>query len=97
MQTSNETVNKTLQEINKHRAEIDKLDVQIVQLLNNRAQHSLAIRALKPNANMQLFDPEREQEILNKLEVCNAGPLTQIGLACIYETILDVMKNTPAL
>ena len=46
-------------EIEKHRAVIDSLDEQIVTLLNKRAKEALDIRALKPQAQMGLYDPKR--------------------------------------
>ena len=91
----NEMHNASVTEIQSHREEIDKLDTEIVGLLNKRVKHSIAIRHLKPNANMQLFDPVREQEILMKLTAQNSGPLTNEGLTSIYKVILKIMKETP--
>ena len=50
-------------EIEKHRAVIDSLDEQIVTLLNKRAKEALDIRALKPQAQMGLYDPKRGSRI----------------------------------
>lgn len=47
-------------QIEQHREAIDAIDKQLVSLLNERAGHSLDIRALKPEAKMGLFDPKRE-------------------------------------
>ena len=52
--------NEAFEEIEKHRAEIDAIDQKLVALLNERAGHSLDIRALKPDAHMGLYDPKRE-------------------------------------
>ena len=49
--------NEAFEEIEKHRAEIDAIDQKLVALLNERAGHSLDIRALKPDAHMGLYDP----------------------------------------
>ena len=53
--------NQNYEQIQQHRDQIDELDRQIVALLNERAGHSLAIRALKPGAKMGLYDPAREE------------------------------------
>ena len=53
--------NQNYEQIQQHRDQIDELDRQIVALLNERAGHSLAIRALKPGSNMGLSDPAREE------------------------------------
>lgn len=89
--------NENFKEIEKHRAEIDELDRQIVSLLNERAMHSLQIRDLKPGAKMGLYDPRREEEIIQKVATYNEGPLYKEHLREIYTTILKVMKEAPSL
>ena len=89
--------NAAFEEIEKHRADIDGLDRQIVKLLNERASHSLAIRDLKPEAQMGLYDPKREEEIFAKVYGYNDGPLYNDNLREIYQGILKVMKETPSL
>lgn len=83
-------------EIDKHRAVIDSLDEQIVALLNKRAEQSLAIRALKPSAKMGLYDPKREEEIFERLEGFNDGPMYNDDIREIYATVLKVMKEIRA-
>ena len=86
-----------LAKIEEHRGQIDEIDQQIVTLLNERALHSLQIRDLKPGANMGLYDPRREEEILQKIGRFNSGPLYSEHLREIYTTILKVMKEAPSL
>lgn len=83
-------------EIGKHRAVIDSLDEQLIALLNKRAEESLAIRALKPAAQMGLYDPKREEEIFVRLEELNDGPMYNDDVREIYATILKVMKEIRA-
>lgn len=83
-------------EIGKHRAVIDSLDEQLIALLNRRAAESLAIRALKPAAQMGLYDPKREEEIFVRLEELNDGPMYNDDVREIYATILKVMKEIRA-
>lgn len=85
-----------LEEIQIHRDKIDEIDREIVTLLNKRAGHSLVIRGLKPEANMGLFDPKREEEIYQTVDACNEGPLYNENLHTIYATILQVMKEAPS-
>lgn len=86
-----------LGEIQEHRDKIDEIDEQIVTLLNERALHSLQIRDLKPGANMGLYDPRREEEILQKIRGYNNGPLYNEHLREIYTAVLKVMKEAPSL
>ena len=89
--------NASLVEIEEHRAKIDEIDKQIVELLNKRAGHSLVIRGLKPSAKMGLYDAKREEEIFAKIASYNEGPLYNDYLREIYETILRVSKETPSV
>ena len=75
------------------RARIDAIDCQLVKLLNERAQCSLDIRALKPSAHLGLYDPKREEEIFASVAKCNGGPLYGDDLREIYEAILHVAKE----
>lgn len=83
--------------IQEHRNQIDEIDKQLVALLNERTLHSLQIRDLKPGANMGLYDPRREEEILQKIGSYNDGPLYGEHLRDIYTTILKVSKEAPSL
>jgi chorismate mutase len=75
------------------RERIDAIDCQLVKLLNERAQCSLDIRALKPSAHLGLYDPRREEEIFTNVAKCNDGPLYGDDLREIYEAILHVAKE----
>lgn len=81
------------QEIERIRSAIDEIDCKIVELLNERAGHALAIRELKPKVQLGLYDPKREEEIFTHLAKCNEGPLYADNLREIYEAILHVMKE----
>ncbi|MDR1421593.1 MAG: chorismate mutase [Coriobacteriales bacterium] len=84
---------QALKDIESLRADIDTIDSQIVALLNQRAEKSLAIRALKPNAQLALYDPKREEEIFERVAHYNRGPLYSDDLRTIWETILRVAKE----
>lgn len=88
---------KAVAEIQKHREKIDEVDKQIVALLNERTEEALAIRALKPDARMGLYDPKREEEIFDRIISFNEGPLYNDNLREIYQGILKVMKEMPSL
>jgi chorismate mutase len=79
--------------ITELRDEIDGIDDRIVELLNRRARLALGIRALKPAANLGLYDPKREEEIFARLATANEGPLYADNLREIYEAVLHVMKE----
>lgn len=89
--------NSVLAQIQEHRAKIDEIDREIVSLLNKRAGHSLVIRGLKPDAHLGLYDARREEEIFERVDSYNEGPLYNENLREIYASILKVMKETPSV
>ncbi len=89
--------NSAYAQIQEHRAKIDEIDRELVALLNKRASHSLVIRGLKPDANMGLYDARREEEIFERVDGFNDGPLYNENLREIYATVLKVMKETPSV
>jgi chorismate mutase len=71
------------------RRRIDEIDKKLVELLNERSRCALEIGKLKQAANLPLYQPEREQEVLNNAENTNAGPLTDAAIRRLFERIID--------
>ena len=53
--------------IPEHRKAIDKLDAQIVRLLNERTKHVLGIGDIKLKAGEEIYAPHRERAVLQRL------------------------------
>ncbi len=71
------------------RRRIDELDRKLVQLLNERSQCALEIGKLKHQANLPLYQPEREKEVLQNAEQNNKGPLSHAAIRRLFERIID--------
>lgn len=71
------------------REEIDRLDTQIVGLLNERAQCALAIGHLKQAENRLPYAPEREMAIYKRLSAINGGPLPLETLRAVYRELMS--------
>ena len=80
-------------EIADWRAKIDGLDEQIVKLLCQRAAAAAAIGALKAKSGGNIYEPDREQNVLAHVQACNTGELPAGQLTVIYERIMDVMRG----
>ena len=78
--------------IPEHRKAIDKLDEQIVRLLNERTEHVLEIGAIKLKAGEEIYAPHRERAVLQRLAKMNKGPITSESLQAIYR---EVMSSAP--
>jgi len=73
------------------RKEIDKVDDEIVRLLNERARHVIEIGKLKKAQDSQasLHTPAREAEILDRLCKHNKGPFPNESLRAVYREIMS--------
>lgn len=80
-------------EISDWREKIDELDVQIVRLINQRAEAARAIGELKRTANLPVYEPNREQVVFDRVRAANPGPLGDADLMHVYERIIDVMRS----
>ena len=76
------------------RRQIDRLDRQLLRLLNQRARLGLAVGRLKKRNGLKLFDPVRERDILARLAAVNAGPLSSVAVSAIYRQILQQTRRT---
>ncbi len=80
--------------IPKHRRAIDRLDAQIVRLLNERTRHVLAIGDMKLKAGEEIYAPHRERAVLERICQLNQGPMTDEQLRAVYR---EVMSSALAL
>lgn len=71
------------------RRRIDEIDKKLVELLNARSRCALEIGKLKQAANIPLYQPERELEVLANAESNNSGPLTDAAIRRLFERIID--------
>jgi len=75
-------------DIEHWRTEIDKIDQEILLLLNMRARLAIKVGALKKAADLPFCDPEREQNVLSRLQDLNDGPLDHIAVGKLFRRII---------
>lgn len=75
--------------IDEIRAEIDRLDTEIVRLLNERAARALEIGKLKHKENRLPYAPERERAVYQRLSAINGGPLPLETLRAVYRELMS--------
>ena len=68
------------------RRRIDEIDSKLVELLNARSRCALEIGKLKQAANLPLYQPEREKEVLQNAERSNPGPLSNAATIVFRDT-----------
>src|SRR5229473_8287516 len=72
-----------------HRKAIDKLDGQIVKLLNERTKHVLAIGEIKIKAGEEIYAPHRERAVLQRICRRNPGPMSNESLRAVYREVMS--------
>lgn len=75
------------------RQRIDDLDRRLVDLLNERTSVVEEIGRIKGEAQMAIYEPNREGEVFENVRTHNRGPLTGDGLGRIFERIIDEMRR----
>ncbi len=79
------------------RGRIDKLDDQLVRLLNERASHALEIGHLKHALGLESHQPAREIEVLDHARSTNGGPLDEGAITRLFERIIDEARRLEGL
>jgi chorismate mutase-like protein len=79
------------------REQIDRLDEQIVKLLNERAECALQLGALKSDAGMDTYQPDREIAVLDHARDVNDGPLEGHAIKRLFERIIDENRRLERL
>ncbi len=71
------------------RAEIDRIDKDLVKLLNLRAGVATQIGQLKEQQGLEVWSPAREEEVISKVLQQSQGPLPETTLQLIYRELMS--------
>jgi chorismate mutase/prephenate dehydratase len=82
-----------MDELIKFRKEIDKIDNQILKLLNERMKFVSEVGKAKQTSGTAIYRPEREKEILDRLKDLNDGMLNSSAIDAIYLEVFAVSRN----
>jgi chorismate mutase/prephenate dehydratase len=84
---------KTLSEL---RTQIDALDQQLLTLLNQRAQLAHDVGEIKRVEGSPVFRPDRESQVIDRLQAANAGPLKKQSVATIWREVMSACRALEA-
>jgi len=76
------------------RAEIDRIDRELIHLMNQRAGFALEIGKLKEAEGQPVYNPEREEEVIRRALDSSDGPLQP---ECIRAIFRELMSGSRAL
>jgi chorismate mutase/prephenate dehydratase len=78
--------------LSEWRKEIDRIDEEILQLLNRRAEMAQQIGLAKSSARSHYFTPEREHIVFKRLFAANKGPLENSAVRAVYREIISACR-----
>jgi chorismate mutase len=87
---SEHDVDRTVKEL---RDEIAAVDLAILADVNARIELVARIRSFKAEAGLPFVDRDRERDLIQALDLQNAGPLSDDGLRELYTYLLDLTKR----
>ena len=77
----------------RQRAQIDALDLEILELLNARTRVVEEIGRIKQALSMPVYAPKREDSVMANVLSHNQGPLDDAAVRRIFERIVDDMRS----
>lgn len=78
-----------MKELEALRTEIDKIDIEILGLLNKRTSYAIDIGRIKKEEKMAVHVPQREREVYERLEKENKGPFPNEALRVVFREIMS--------
>lgn len=75
------------------RADLDRIDAELVRLLSERAALALQIGTVKQAAGMPIFAPEREADVIARARQNAAGALDPEMAASVFSAIVSESRN----
>lgn len=69
------------------RAQVDEINSEILKLLNKRAELTSSIGKVQQELGMTFYDPEREGQMLQALEMKNNGPFSNETIKHLFKEI----------
>ena len=87
------TKEEARQALAEYRKTIDALDVQLLELLNQRTRVVEEIGRTKESLGMPIYEPKREDDVFRNVTSHNQGPLTSDAVKSIFERIIDEMRT----
>jgi len=78
--------------IESHRARMDRINLEILKLLSERASHANEIGRIKHSSGVAVYLPAREREVIEAMIAANPGPLSSDHIARIYMEIISACR-----
>ncbi len=84
-------------DLTRCRETIDRLDLEILDLLNQRTAVVEEIGRIKQELRLAVYEPRREDQVFANVMGHNGGPLPPDAVKRIFERIIDEMRTVQQL
>ena len=82
-----------MKNLSQLREEIDRIDKELLNLLNRRAKLAQEVGEIKKKKGLPFYVPGREAKILSHLEKLNTGPLPPESVRAIFREIISACRS----
>jgi chorismate mutase/prephenate dehydratase len=82
------------EELKKYREKIDRIDDELLKLINQRAGFAQQIGRVKGNG--AVLRPEREAQVLQRMVQANTGPLSNQGVTQLFTEVMSQCRALEA-
>jgi len=79
--------------LNGLRGKIDRIDQDLVKLMNERAKVALDIGKIKSDSGLSAYAPVREDEVLTRVLGLSKGPLDQKCLRAVFRELISGSRS----
>jgi chorismate mutase len=79
--------------IDDWRIRIDEIDLQLVEIFNERAQCAIEIGHIKRRLGLEVYSPSREAEVIANVTGANRGPLDAEAIRRLFERVIDESRR----
>jgi chorismate mutase len=75
------------------RERIDSIDDELLRLFNERAKLALEIGRMKKSQGLPIHLPNREEQIIMRVQQENRGPLPPTSIARLYQQVIQESRT----
>jgi chorismate mutase-like protein len=87
------TRDSAAERLEEYRRNIDRIDLQLLALLNERTRIVEKIGAVKEEFSLPVYEPKREDQVFRNVIEHNNGPLPADAVKRIFERVIDEMRT----
>jgi chorismate mutase/prephenate dehydratase len=85
--------NSKIDKLREYREKIDNFDIEIVELLNKRAEYAIKIGKFKKSSKREIIDYNREKDVISNILNANKGRFPENDLINIYREIIAATRK----